>query len=117
MTAKSPGQRLGKPLQLLDAQQHAHHRRAEDEQTHRNFVTLIDAFEQHDPFPVRYFIPASHYRSVVDYSENALKTAGASLKGLHQTVRPCVKENRRSKTFPGKPFSGNPPAFQNGDGR
>ena len=27
------------------------------------------------------------YRSVVDYSENALKTAGASLKRLHQTVR------------------------------
>ena len=52
-----------------------------------NFVTLIDAFEQHDPLAVRYFIAASHYRSVVDYSENALKTAGASLKRLHQTVR------------------------------
>ena len=52
-----------------------------------NFVTLIDAFEQHDPLAVRYFFAASHYRSVVDYSENALKTAGASLKRLNQTVR------------------------------
>ena len=56
-----------------------------------NFVTLIDAFEQHDPLAVRYFIAASHYRSVVDYSENALKTAGASLKRLHQTVRTMRK--------------------------
>ncbi|SVC02880.1 uncharacterized protein METZ01_LOCUS255734, partial [marine metagenome] len=52
-----------------------------------NFVTLIDAFGQYDPLAVRYFIAASHYRSVVDYSESALKAAGTSLKRLHQTVR------------------------------
>ena len=52
-----------------------------------NFVTLKDAFKVHDPTTVRYFIAASHYRSVVDYTENALQTAGTSLKRLHQTVR------------------------------
>ena len=52
-----------------------------------NFITLLDAFEKHDPLAVRYFIAASHYRSVVDYSEHALRTAGASLKRLQQTSR------------------------------
>jgi len=65
-----------------------------------NFVTLIDAFGQYDPLAVRYFIAASHYRSVVDYSENALKAAGTSLKRLHQTVRTLrEKKTARSKAI------------------
>ena len=64
-----------------------------------NFVTLKDAFKVHDPTTVRYFIAASHYRSVVDYTENALQTAGTSLKRLHQTVhnlRERLPENSSS---------------------
>ena len=52
-----------------------------------NFVTLLERFERYDPLMVRHVIAASHYRSVVDFSENALFAAGASLKRLHQTVR------------------------------
>ena len=52
-----------------------------------NFVTLMDVFENVDPLLVRYFIAASHYRSVVDYSENGLKACETSIKRLHQTVR------------------------------
>ena len=52
-----------------------------------NFVSVEDALAQHDPLVVRYFIVASHYRSVVDYSESALSGARAALQRLHQTVR------------------------------
>ena len=52
-----------------------------------NFVTLLELFERYDPLMVRYFMAASHYRSVVDFSETALEAAGSSLKRLHQTVR------------------------------
>ena len=52
-----------------------------------NFVTLFDVFKNYDPLTVRYFIAASHYRSLVDFSESALTSAGISMKRLHQTVR------------------------------
>ena len=52
-----------------------------------NFVTLFDVFEQFNPLMVRYFIAASHYRSVVDFSESVLGAAEVSLKRLHHTVR------------------------------
>ena len=48
-----------------------------------NFVTLIDAFEQHDPLAVRYFIAASHYRSVVDQRKCA-----ENCMGLAETAAP-----------------------------
>ncbi len=69
-----------------------------------NFVTLIDAFGQYDPLAVRYFIVASHYRSVVDYSENALKAAGTSLKRLHQTVRTLREKKPLDQKPSGKWF-------------
>jgi|TARA_B100001079_G_scaffold194532_1_gene168252 cysteinyl-tRNA synthetase len=69
-----------------------------------NFVTLIDAFGQYDPLAVRYFIAASHYRSVVDYSENALKAAGTSLKRLHQTVRTLREKKPADQKPSGKWF-------------
>ena len=52
-----------------------------------NFVTLPELFENFDPLIVRYFIAASHYRSVVDFNENVLRSAEVSLKRLHQTVQ------------------------------
>ena len=69
-----------------------------------NFVTLIDAFGQYDPLAVRYFIAASHYRSVVDYSESALKAAGTSLKRLHQTVRTLREKKPADQKPSGKWF-------------
>ncbi len=52
-----------------------------------NFVTIRDAFAEYDPLVVRYFVAASHYRSVVDYSAAALQGARQALRRLHQTVR------------------------------
>jgi cysteinyl-tRNA synthetase len=50
-------------------------------------VTLPELFKNFDPLMVRYFIAASHYRSVVDFNENVLRSAEVSLKRLHQTVQ------------------------------
>ena len=69
-----------------------------------NFVTLLELFERYDPLMVRYFIAASHYRSVVDFSENALGAAGSSLKRLHQTVRNLRKFKTAGVEVSGKYF-------------
>ena len=69
-----------------------------------NFVTLLELFERYDPLMVRYFIAASHYRSVVDFSENALGAAGSSLKRLHQTVRNLRKLKTAGVEVSGKYF-------------
>ena len=69
-----------------------------------NYVTLFDVFEKFDPLMVRYFIAASHYRSVVDFSESALTATGSSLKRLHQTVRNLRKCKTAGKKASGKYF-------------
>ena len=69
-----------------------------------NFVTLLELFERYDPLIVRYFIAASHYRSVVDFSENAIGAAGSSLKRLHQTVRNLRKCKTAGVEVSGKYF-------------
>ena len=69
-----------------------------------NFVTLLELFERYDPLMVRYFIAASHYRSVVDFSENALGAAASSLKRLHQTVRNLRKFKTAGVEVSGKYF-------------
>jgi cysteinyl-tRNA synthetase len=40
-----------------------------------NFITLKDAFQKYNPLTIRYFILTSHYRSPIDFSENALQAA------------------------------------------
>jgi cysteinyl-tRNA synthetase len=52
-----------------------------------NFVTLKDAFKKFDPLVVRFFILQSHYRSTLDFSEEALHGAKAGLERLMNTVR------------------------------
>jgi len=47
-----------------------------------NFVTLKDAFREHAPSLVRYYMLGSHYRAVLDYSEQALKAASNGLSRL-----------------------------------
>ncbi len=61
-----------------------------------NFITLFDLFKKFDPLIIRYFIAASHYRSVVDFSERALGDANNSLNRLKQTVKK-LRDNKQSK--------------------
>ena len=60
-----------------------------------NFITLFDLFKKFDPLIIRYFIAASHYRSLVDFSESALGDASNSLNRLKQTVKK-LRENKKS---------------------
>lgn len=52
-----------------------------------NFVTLKDAFARFNPITVRFFILQSHYRSPLDYSDEAVEGAGKGLERLKNVVR------------------------------
>lgn len=52
-----------------------------------NFVTLKDAFKRFDPLVLRFFILQSHYRSTLDFSDEALQGAKAGLDKLMNFVR------------------------------
>lgn len=70
-----------------------------------NFTTLKDLFQKFDPLVVRFFILQSHYRSTLDFSEQALEGAKAGLDRLVNTVeglRNAAKDPATS--VPGSPF-------------
>ncbi len=52
-----------------------------------NFVTLKDAFKKFDPITVRFFVLQSHYRSPLDYSDDAVEGAGKGLDRLKNVMR------------------------------
>jgi len=52
-----------------------------------NFVTIKQALEKYPPLAIRFFILTSHYRSPLDFSEEALSGATKGLERLHGTVR------------------------------
>ena len=57
-----------------------------------NFVTLKDAFKKFDPLVVRFFILQSHYRSTLDFSDEALQAVNVGLEKLLNTVRNLREE-------------------------
>lgn len=52
-----------------------------------NFTTLKDAFKRWEPEVVRFFILQSHYRSTLDFSNEAVDGAGKGLARLRQTFQ------------------------------
>ena len=52
-----------------------------------NFVTIKEALQRYPPLAIRLFILTSHYRSPLDFSEEALNGAAKGLERLHGTVR------------------------------
>ncbi|MDR4508268.1 MAG: cysteine--tRNA ligase [Candidatus Brocadiaceae bacterium] len=52
-----------------------------------NFITLKDAFTKHHPLTIRFFILSTHYRSPLDFSNEALDAAEKGIKRLHHTVQ------------------------------
>ncbi len=52
-----------------------------------NFVTLKDLFTKFNPLVVRFFILQSHYRSTLDFSDEAMQGARAGLEKLMNFVR------------------------------
>jgi cysteinyl-tRNA synthetase len=63
-----------------------------------NFVTLKDAFIKYDPLVVRFFILQSHYRSTLDFSDEALQAANTGYDKLLNTVRNLREELKKAET-------------------
>ena len=51
-----------------------------------NAIYIKELLEHHDPMTIRFFVLSSHYRSVTDFSEEALAAAGRGLERLTGTV-------------------------------
>lgn len=52
-----------------------------------HFVTLAELFERFDPLAVRFHLLRSHYRSVTDFSEEALLASAQGLRRLQEVRR------------------------------
>jgi cysteinyl-tRNA synthetase len=63
-----------------------------------NFVTLKDAFKKFDPLVVRFFILQSHYRSTLDFSDEALAGTKVGLEKLQNTIRNLRAELRKAES-------------------
>ena len=61
-----------------------------------NFITLKDAFKKWSPQVVRFFILQSHYRSTLDFSDEAVEGAARGLEKLNNTIR-NLRESSSSK--------------------
>jgi len=57
-----------------------------------NFITLKDAYKKFDPIVIRFFILQSHYRSTLDFSEQAIEGAAKGLEKLRNTYSRLVDE-------------------------
>ena len=62
-----------------------------------NFVTLKDAFIKYDPLVVRFFILQSHYRSTLDFSDEALQGANTGYDKLLNTIRNLREELKKAE--------------------
>jgi cysteinyl-tRNA synthetase len=52
-----------------------------------NFFTIREVLEKYPAEVIRYFLVSSHYRSQIDYSEDNLVEANATLDRLYQSLR------------------------------
>jgi len=51
-----------------------------------NFVTLKDAYKKYSPLTIRFFVLNTHYRSPINYSDEALESAKTGLERLQNTI-------------------------------
>ncbi len=52
-----------------------------------NFITVADALNKFEPATLRYFVLSSHYRSRLDFSDEAMDAAQKGLERLLSTIR------------------------------
>lgn len=67
-----------------------------------NFVTLKDAFVRWSPQAIRFFVLQSHYRSTLDFSDEAIAGAAKGLEKLVNTLR-SLRERMKTSTAEGAP--------------
>ncbi|MFQ5863374.1 MAG: cysteine--tRNA ligase, partial [Candidatus Brocadiales bacterium] len=65
-----------------------------------NFVTLKGAFAVHNPQVVRFFILNSHYRSPLDYTDEAMNAAASGLEHLLIPMMEVKERLRHAKEKP-----------------
>ncbi|MGZ7096747.1 MAG: cysteine--tRNA ligase [Methanobacterium sp.] len=49
-----------------------------------NFITIKELLQEYDPQVFRYFVLSTHYRSPIDFSDEALQQSQNSLKRIHK---------------------------------
>ncbi len=52
-----------------------------------NFITIKEALKKYHPMTLRYFVLSSHYRSALDFSDQALEAAEKGVNRLLGTIR------------------------------
>ena len=66
-----------------------------------NFITLQDLFKKYSPMTIRFFILQAHYRSTLDFSDEALQAAEKGYKRLMQAWRQVAScHSERSEESP-----------------
>jgi cysteinyl-tRNA synthetase len=68
-----------------------------------NFITLKDAFARWRPHVIRFFILQSHYRSTLDFSNDAVEGAAKGLEKLNNVIR-NLREATRTSPAAGTPI-------------
>ncbi len=56
-----------------------------------NFITIKEALKKYTPHTLRYFVLSSHYRSALDFSDEALSAAEKGIDKLLSTVKNLLK--------------------------
>ncbi len=65
-----------------------------------NFTTIKEALAKYKPEQIRFFILTSHYRSPLDFSEEALKAAGEGIARLHGAYKKLLNKARHAGAGP-----------------
>lgn len=66
-----------------------------------NFFTLRDVLKEYDAETLRYFLLSAHYRSQLNYSEENIHQARASLERLYTALRGVVPDNSAEADYGG----------------
>jgi cysteinyl-tRNA synthetase len=65
-----------------------------------NFTTIRDMLQKYEADAFRFFVLLAHYRSPIDFSEEALEQAGKSLERIRQAVK-NIEEQLETAPEPG----------------
>ncbi|MCK9273700.1 MAG: cysteine--tRNA ligase [Syntrophales bacterium] len=66
-----------------------------------NFYTVKDVLKKYHPEVVRLFILQSHYRSVIDFSDEALRFARGGMERFYSTLKNIEEMKSRNGSFDG----------------
>ncbi len=69
-----------------------------------NMITLRQAFAQYDPLAIRFFVLGGHYRSQLDFTDEAMQSADKGLQRILGTVR-AVRERMKSAAETGEAYA------------